>query len=61
MTLRDRSREHHFLVITEDLEKEDADIYWCGVDRAGSVSQAPALVVVVSPGNAASLLWLGMG
>lgn len=46
-------------MITEDLEEEDADIYWHGVDRAGSASQAPPLVVVVSPGNAASRPWLG--
>lgn len=60
MTLRDNPREHHFLVITEDLQEEDVDIYWCGVDGAQSAPQAP-VAVAVSPGNATSLPWLGVG
>lgn len=60
VTLRDNPTEHHFLVITEDLKEEDVDVYWCGVDGARSVPQAPA-VVAVSPGNATSLPWLGVG
>ncbi|XP_032946274.1 CMRF35-like molecule 5 isoform X2 [Rhinolophus ferrumequinum] len=50
VTLRDNPMEHHFLVITEDLKEEDVDVYWCGVDGARSVPQAPA-AGAVSPGS----------
>lgn len=50
MTLRDNPKEHHFLVITEDLKEEDVGVYWCGVDGARSVPQAP-VAVAVSPGS----------
>ncbi|XP_042770554.1 CMRF35-like molecule 1 isoform X3 [Panthera leo] len=51
VTLRDNPREHLFHVITEDLEEGDADTYWCGVDRATSVPQAP-VAVTIFPGSA---------
>ncbi|XP_019321876.2 CMRF35-like molecule 6 isoform X2 [Panthera pardus] len=51
VTLRDNPREHLFHVITEDLEEGDADTYWCRVDRATSVPQAP-VAVTIFPGSA---------
>lgn len=50
MTLRDNPREHLFHVITEDLVEGDADTYWCGVDRATSVPEAP-VAITIFPGN----------
>ncbi|KAF5919456.1 hypothetical protein HPG69_006056 [Diceros bicornis minor] len=52
VTLRDSPREHFFVVTMQHLEEGDADTYWCGVDRARGVPQAP-LAVTIFPGSAA--------
>ncbi|KAM5273355.1 CMRF35-like molecule 1 [Ctenodactylus gundi] len=35
LSIRDSHRELMFTVTMKDLEKNDADIYWCGIERAG--------------------------
>ncbi|KAM8774074.1 CMRF35-like molecule 5 [Rhynchonycteris naso] len=50
VTLRDRPREHHFIVTMEDLKAGDADTYWCGVDTDRSVLIEP-VAVAVFPGS----------
>ncbi|XP_062936444.1 CMRF35-like molecule 5 [Cynocephalus volans] len=50
VTLRDIPREHRFLVTMENVEKGDADTYWCGVDRPTSGPQ-DLVAVTVFPGS----------
>ncbi|KAG8509629.1 CMRF35-like molecule 7, partial [Galemys pyrenaicus] len=36
VSIRDHQKNHTFTVTVEELRLDDADTYWCGIDRAGT-------------------------
>ncbi|XP_040851774.1 polymeric immunoglobulin receptor-like [Ochotona curzoniae] len=58
VTIRDHHRSRTFTVTMEQLREDDADIYWCGMERVGAdpgvqvkviVDPAPTTVLTTSP------------
>ncbi|XP_049717410.1 CMRF35-like molecule 7 isoform X2 [Elephas maximus indicus] len=61
MSIRDNHRNRSFTVTMEKLSREDADTYWCGIEKKGSdlgvqvkVTVGPAKTVLTTPTNLSS-------
>ncbi|XP_045693201.1 CMRF35-like molecule 1 isoform X2 [Phyllostomus hastatus] len=52
VSIRDNQTTHTFTVTMEKLRREDADAYWCGIERTGADPGAP-VKVTVGPGSPA--------
>uniref|UniRef100_A0A8C9PAQ4 Ig-like domain-containing protein n=1 Tax=Spermophilus dauricus TaxID=99837 RepID=A0A8C9PAQ4_SPEDA len=61
VSIRDDQENLTFMVTMEDLRRDDADIYWCGIERVGSDHGFPVDVSIdpageeIGPGPLASL------
>ncbi|XP_045425802.1 CMRF35-like molecule 1 isoform X5 [Lemur catta] len=49
VSLRDNQKNHTFTVTMEELRRNDADTYWCGIERTG-VDYAVSVKVTTDPG-----------
>ncbi|XP_075850837.1 CMRF35-like molecule 5 [Microcebus murinus] len=56
LSIKDRHEDHVFTVTMEDLRRDDADTYWCGIERSGTdigvqvkVTIDPGYFIVRSP------------
>ncbi|XP_077657424.1 CMRF35-like molecule 3 [Urocitellus parryii] len=50
LSIRDDQENLTFMVTMEDLRRDDADIYWCGIEKAGYDHKFP-VKVTIDPGN----------
>lgn len=50
VTIRDHHRNRTFTVTMEQLREDDADIYWCGMERVGT-DPGVQVKVIVDPGK----------
>uniref|UniRef100_A0A671EV45 Immunoglobulin domain-containing protein n=1 Tax=Rhinolophus ferrumequinum TaxID=59479 RepID=A0A671EV45_RHIFE len=50
VSIRDNQRSHIFTVTMKELRRDDADTYWCGIERSG-VDLAVQVVVIIDPGK----------
>uniref|UniRef100_A0A8C9P9I3 CD300e molecule n=1 Tax=Spermophilus dauricus TaxID=99837 RepID=A0A8C9P9I3_SPEDA len=50
VSIRDDQENLTFMVTMEDLRRDDADIYWCGIERVGSDHGFP-VDVSIDPGE----------
>ncbi|KAF6298222.1 CD300c molecule [Rhinolophus ferrumequinum] len=48
VSIRDNQRSHIFTVTMKELRRDDADTYWCGIERSG-VDLAVQVVVIIDP------------
>ncbi|XP_077897853.1 CMRF35-like molecule 1 isoform X2 [Ictidomys tridecemlineatus] len=46
VSIRDDQKNLTFMVTMEDLRRDDADIYWCGIERVGSDPGFPVNVTI---------------
>ncbi|XP_053426758.1 CMRF35-like molecule 7 [Nycticebus coucang] len=49
LSIRDSHKDLMFTVTMEDLRKDDADTYWCGIERSGS-DLGVQVKVIITPG-----------
>uniref|UniRef100_A0A8C9PAE2 CD300e molecule n=1 Tax=Spermophilus dauricus TaxID=99837 RepID=A0A8C9PAE2_SPEDA len=56
VSIRDDQENLTFMVTMEDLRRDDADIYWCGIERVGSDHGFP-VDVSIDPGEQAASGW----
>ncbi|KAM5309139.1 CMRF35-like molecule 5 [Glossophaga mutica] len=54
VSIRDNHTSHTFTVTMEKLRRQDADTYWCGIERSGSDHGIP-IKVTVGPGSPADI------
>ncbi|XP_053423680.1 CMRF35-like molecule 5 [Nycticebus coucang] len=50
LSIRDSHKDLMFTVTMEDLRKDDADTYWCGIERSGS-DLGVQVKVIITPGH----------
>ncbi|XP_008579897.1 PREDICTED: CMRF35-like molecule 4 [Galeopterus variegatus] len=50
VSIRDDQKSHTFTVTMEDLRRDDADTYWCVIERTG-IDLGVAVKVTIDPGN----------
>uniref|UniRef100_A0A8C9PAU8 Immunoglobulin domain-containing protein n=1 Tax=Spermophilus dauricus TaxID=99837 RepID=A0A8C9PAU8_SPEDA len=55
VSIRDDQENLTFMVTMEDLRRDDADIYWCGIERVGSDHGFP-VNVSIDPGKSELIL-----
>ncbi|XP_054313457.2 CMRF35-like molecule 7 isoform X2 [Pongo pygmaeus] len=53
VSIKDNQKDRTFTVTMEGLRRDDADIYWCGIERLGTDLGTP-VKVIVDPEGAAS-------
>nr|XP_012634186.1 CMRF35-like molecule 4 isoform X1 [Microcebus murinus] len=53
VSIRDRHKNHTFTVTMEELRRDDADTYWCGIERTGIDLSVP-VEVTIDPGYSTS-------
>ncbi|XP_023366971.1 CMRF35-like molecule 4 [Otolemur garnettii] len=49
LSIRDSHKDLRFTVTMEDLRKDDADTYWCGIERSGT-DLGVQVKVIITPG-----------
>ncbi|XP_010340768.1 CMRF35-like molecule 1 isoform X13 [Saimiri boliviensis] len=62
LSIRDNQKNHTFTVTMKDLRRDDADIYWCGIEKIGTdpgvevqVTIDPALVTLEETSSSPTL------
>lgn len=50
VSIRDHQRSRMFTVTMEELRRDDADVYWCGIQRTGTDLGVP-VTVTIGPGK----------
>ncbi|XP_032946276.1 CMRF35-like molecule 7 [Rhinolophus ferrumequinum] len=50
VSIRDNHTSHIFTVTMKELRRDDADTYWCGIERSG-IDLAVQVVVIIDPEN----------
>uniref|UniRef100_H0X075 Immunoglobulin domain-containing protein n=1 Tax=Otolemur garnettii TaxID=30611 RepID=H0X075_OTOGA len=50
LSIRDSHKDLRFTVTMEDLRKDDADTYWCGIERSGT-DLGVQVKVIITPGE----------
>uniref|UniRef100_A0A8C9ARU6 Ig-like domain-containing protein n=1 Tax=Prolemur simus TaxID=1328070 RepID=A0A8C9ARU6_PROSS len=50
VSIRDNQKNHTFTVTMEELSRDDADTYWCGIERTGADYAVP-VKVTIDPGK----------
>uniref|UniRef100_A0A2K5S1G3 CD300 molecule like family member d n=1 Tax=Cebus imitator TaxID=2715852 RepID=A0A2K5S1G3_CEBIM len=56
LSIRDDQKNHAFTVTMKDLRRDDADTYWCGIERTGT-DLGVKVQVTIDPGKRESPEW----
>ncbi|XP_075850842.1 CMRF35-like molecule 5 isoform X5 [Microcebus murinus] len=54
VSIRDRHKNHTFTVTMEELRRDDADTYWCGIERSGT-DLGVQVKVTIDPGYSTAM------